>query len=73
MFEDLSRNLLVPQALGMATVLVVPGGTREVFTDEWELEGQEADHVDFLTDDLGGFLERVLAVIGAIPPRPVAD
>jgi putative hydrolase of the HAD superfamily len=65
MFEDLARNLVVPQALGMATVLVVPGGTREVFTEEWELEGREAAHVEFLTDDLGGFLEQVLAAIGA--------
>src|SRR6188768_3519761 len=29
MFEDLARNLAVPHALGMATVLVVPQGTRE--------------------------------------------
>jgi putative hydrolase of the HAD superfamily len=65
MFEDLARNLVVPQALGMATVLVVPGGTRAVFTEEWELEGREAPHVEFLTDDLGGFLEQVLAAIGA--------
>ena len=65
MFEDLARNLVVPQALGMATVLVVPGGTREVFTEEWELEGREAAHVEFLTDDLGGFLEEVLAALAA--------
>ena len=65
MFEDLARNLVVPQALGMATVLVVPGGTREVFTEEWELEGREAPHVEFLTDDLGGFLEEVLTALGA--------
>jgi putative hydrolase of the HAD superfamily len=65
MFEDLARNLVVPQALGMATVLVVPNGTRAVFTEEWELEGREAPHVEFLTDDLGGFLEQVLVAIGA--------
>ena len=58
MFEDLSRNLAVPKALGMATVLVVPGGTREVFGEDWESEGRDAEHVDYLTDDLGGFLER---------------
>jgi putative hydrolase of the HAD superfamily len=65
MFEDLARNLVVPQALGMATVLVVPAGTRAVFTEDWELEGREAPHVEFLTDDLSGFLEEVLAAIGA--------
>jgi putative hydrolase of the HAD superfamily len=65
MFEDLSRNLVVPQALGMATVLVVPTGTREVFTEDWELEGHDAAHVDFLTDDLASFLEKVLVAIEA--------
>ena len=26
----------------MTTVLVVPGGTREVFREEWELAGRDA-------------------------------
>jgi putative hydrolase of the HAD superfamily len=56
MFEDLARNLAVPHALGMATVLVVPEGTREVFREDWELEGRDAAHVDHVTDDLSGFL-----------------
>ena len=46
MFEDLARNLEVPHALGMTTVLVVPEGTREVFREDWELEGRDAPHVD---------------------------
>src|SRR3974390_1979652 len=57
MFEDLARNLAVPHALGMTTVLVVPEGTREVFREGWELEGREAAHVDHVTDDLVAFLE----------------
>ncbi len=57
MFEDLARNLTVPHALGMTTVLVVPGGTREVFREDWELEGRDAAHVDHVTDDLSGFLQ----------------
>ena len=65
MFEDLSRNLVEPRALGMITVLVVPGGIREVFHEDWELEGRDAAHIDHLTDDLGGFLESVSAAIGA--------
>ena len=65
MFEDLARNLAVPSALGMRTVLVVPSGTREVFQEEWEMEGRDAPHVDYLTDDLGDFLGAVLAAIGA--------
>ena len=58
-FEDLSRNLEVPHALGMTTVLVVPNGTREVFREEWELAGRDAPHVDHVTDDLTGFLRGI--------------
>ena len=59
MFEDLARNLLIPHQLGMTTVLVVPDGTREVVREDWELEGRGADHVDHVTDDLTGFLEKL--------------
>jgi putative hydrolase of the HAD superfamily len=61
MFEDLARNLAVPHGLGMTTVLVVPESTREVFREDWELEGRDAAYVDHVTDDLAGFLERVTA------------
>ena len=61
MFEDLARNLEVPHALGMTTVLVVPEGTREVFREDWELEGRDALHVDHVTDNLTGFLEKLAA------------
>jgi putative hydrolase of the HAD superfamily len=59
MFEDLARNLAVPHALGMTTVLVVPEHTREVFREGWELEGRDAPHVDHVTDDLVTFLETI--------------
>ena len=59
MFEDLARNLEVPHRLGMTTVLVVPEKTREVFREDWELEGRDAKHVDHLTDDLAGFLAHI--------------
>jgi putative hydrolase of the HAD superfamily len=59
MFEDLARNLAVPHALGMTTVLVVPERTREVFREGWELEGRDAPHVDHVTDDLAGFLQTI--------------
>ena len=62
MFEDLARNLAVPHALGMTTVLVVPERTREVFREGWELEGRDAPHVDHVTDDLVGFLQSDRAV-----------
>jgi putative hydrolase of the HAD superfamily len=61
MFEDLARNLAVPHTLGMTTVLVVPEGTREVFREDWELEGRDAPHVDHVTENLVGFLETISA------------
>lgn len=59
-FEDLARNLVEPQALGMTTVLVLPPGTRELFRANWDLEGGPNPAADFLTEDLAGFLEAVL-------------
>lgn len=67
MFEDLARNLVVPRALGMTTTLLVPAGAREVLTEDWELEGRDAPHIDFVTDDLAAFLEEVRAAIGGLP------
>jgi putative hydrolase of the HAD superfamily len=61
MFEDLARNLKTPHALGMTTVLVVPEGQREVFREDWELEGRDDPHVDHVTDDLTGFLDAIAA------------
>jgi putative hydrolase of the HAD superfamily len=60
MFEDLSRNLAVPHTLGMTTVLVVPEGSREIFREDWELEGRDDPHVDHVTDNLVGFLNGIL-------------
>ena len=68
MFEDLARNLVVPHQLGMTTVLVVPDGAKEVVREEWELEGRDAGHVDHVTDDLTGFLERLGRRL-SFPPR----
>jgi putative hydrolase of the HAD superfamily len=62
-FEDLARNLEVPHARGMTTVLVVPEGARVVLREEWELAGREAPHVDHVTDDLAGFLRGIAAAI----------
>ena len=59
MFEDLSRNLVVPHDLGMTTVLVVPEGGKEVVREDWELEGRDDEHVDHVTDDLTGFLAKL--------------
>jgi putative hydrolase of the HAD superfamily len=62
MFEDLARNLEAPHALGMVTVLVVPEAQREIFREGWELEGRDAPHVDYVTDDLAEFLEGTLVL-----------
>jgi putative hydrolase of the HAD superfamily len=59
MFEDLSRNLVVPHQLAMTTVLVVPDGAKDVVREDWELEGRDAEHVDYVTDDLTGFLQKI--------------
>jgi putative hydrolase of the HAD superfamily len=64
MFEDLARNLATPHSLGMTTVLVIPEGTREVLREDWEMEGRDADHVDYVTDDLAGFLQKIRAATG---------
>ncbi len=61
MFEDLARNLVQPKALGMKTVLVVPNNFEPTFSEVWENDPEFTDHVDYVTDDLTGFLRRVLA------------
>lgn len=65
MFEDLARNLEVPHALGMTTVLVVPEGERVVLRETWELDGHDAPHIDHRTANLVGFLDRIIGSRGA--------
>lgn len=60
MFEDLARNLVVPKALGMVTVLIVPGNFEPAFSEVWERDAGFVDQVDFVSDDLAGFLESIL-------------
>lgn len=60
-FEDLARNLEVPYALGMITVLVVPQGAGVVLREDWELAGRDEPHIDHVTDDLAGFLRNLFA------------
>lgn len=56
MFEDLSRNLVEAKAVGMSTVLILPGEFDGELTDAWEGGGEDEPHVDHATDDLTGFL-----------------
>ncbi len=67
LFEDIPRNLLVPHAHGMTTVLVVPGAGENVARETWEIACGDEPHIDFVTDDLAGFLEE--ACSGAITTK----
>jgi putative hydrolase of the HAD superfamily len=60
MFEDLPRNLKVPKALGMQTVLLVPNNLEETVVEWWEKTSGEDDHVDYVTDDLADFLGKII-------------
>ena len=60
MFEDLARNLAVPKALGMTTVLIVPNNFEPTFSEIWERDEKNDDDVDYVTDDLAGFLAGLL-------------
>jgi putative hydrolase of the HAD superfamily len=48
----------------MLTTLIVPRGTREVFHEDWELEGRDDNHLLYVTDHLADFLEKVHAAMG---------
>ena len=60
MFEDLARNLAVPKALGMTTVLIVPRNFEPAFSEIWESDRTQEDDVDYVTDDLAVFLNAVV-------------
>jgi putative hydrolase of the HAD superfamily len=63
MFEDLGRNLVVPKALGMTTVLIVPRNFEPTFAEIWEKDPAFDDAVDYVTDDLAGFLTGTMSSI----------
>lgn len=60
MFEDLPRNLTVPKALGMKTVLLVPQNLEDTFVETWEQNEDGNADIDFVTEDLAGFLRRLV-------------
>ncbi|SEK78818.1 pyrimidine 5'-nucleotidase [Xaviernesmea oryzae] len=60
MFEDLPRNLVVPKALGMTTVLTVPRNLEYAFSEIWERHGESDDQIDYVTEDLATFLQTLI-------------
>ncbi|MHA6643827.1 pyrimidine 5'-nucleotidase [Mesorhizobium sp. A623] len=69
MFEDLARNLSVPKALGMTTVLVVPNNFEPTFSEIWESDPAHEDDVDFVTDDLPSFLNAIVSANAGVGTR----
>lgn len=67
MFEDIARNLVVPHERGMVTTLVVPQEGARDHRDPWETARQRPPHVDFVTDDLEGFLLALAGREGGAP------
>jgi len=61
----IARNLRRRIPSGMTTVLVIPEGAREIIREAWELEGRDADHVDYVTDDLVCFLANPIAALSS--------
>ncbi len=60
MFEDLEKNLKPAYEFGMVTVLVVPKLGHEDHREDWEKVIENPVHVNFITDDLSGFLRKVV-------------
>ena len=62
MVEDIARNLIPAAALGMTTAWVRNPA-------EWGADGADGEHIHYIVDDLGGFLEA--AVLRPLQPlRP---
>jgi putative hydrolase of the HAD superfamily len=59
MFEDLARNLKVPHALGMTTVLVLPKDEGAGARATHGMDPDKESIIDHVTDDLAGFLSRL--------------
>jgi putative hydrolase of the HAD superfamily len=63
MFEDMARNLEIPQALDMVPVLVVPAAGADHGAEDWELAGNSEPHIDHVTDDLPDFVKRIVVPV----------
>ncbi|EFL89865.1 pyrimidine 5'-nucleotidase [Ahrensia sp. R2A130] len=63
MFEDMPRNLDVPSALGMKTVLILPAKGSQFSAESWEHAVENDAAVNFATDNLDTFLADVVEAI----------
>jgi putative hydrolase of the HAD superfamily len=59
MFEDIARNLAVPKSRGMTTILVTGKPGQGDFRQPHDREPGPSSDIDFITDDLAGFLCRI--------------
>jgi putative hydrolase of the HAD superfamily len=58
MFEDIAKNLLVPDQMGMRTVLVLPKEP-DPYREQHEQQPQAEPHIHHQTTDLGAFLQNL--------------
>jgi putative hydrolase of the HAD superfamily len=63
MFEDISKNLIVPHARGMLTILVVPKAGQVDHRDSCDAVVGNEPHIDFVTSDLDTFLHGLVAAL----------
>jgi len=66
MFEDMPRNLEIPKKKGMSTVLLVAAEQESSPRENWELDGKNSSHIDFVSDDLNLFISGILETL-ALP------
>ena len=63
MFEDMARNLEVPKARGMSTVLLVPPADEKNSREAWEHLGHDAPYVDHVGDNLNDILKNIINIL----------
>ncbi len=63
MFEDMARNLEVPKARGMSTVLLVPPRDKKTPRQAWEHLGSDAPYIDHVGDNLNEILKNIIEVL----------
>lgn len=58
MFEDIAKNLVVPDRMGMRTVLVLPEN-HDPYREKHEQQSATEDYIHHQTTDLSGFLQEL--------------